>query len=47
MMTIQNKELAEQRKKKKRSCNTIIYGREEIKEQSDDTLFEDNMIQRV
>ena len=47
MMTIPNMALAEQRKKKEGSCNIIIHGREENKEQSDDALFVNNMTQKV
>ena len=34
-MTTRNEELAEQWEKKERSCNIIIHGREETKEQSE------------
>ena len=43
-MTTRNEELAEQKEKKERSCNIIINGTEENKEQSDDALFVKNMI---
>ena len=49
-MTTRNKELAEQREKKERTCNKIMHGREENKEQSDDALqalFVTNLIQQV
>ena len=47
MVTMQNEELAEQREKKERFCNIIIHGREENKEQSDNNLFVNNMIQKI
>ena len=43
MRTTQNKELAEQREKKKWSCNIITHGREDNQEQSDDALFVNNI----
>ena len=47
LVTMRNEELAEQREKKERFCNIIIHGREESKEQSDNTLFVNNMIQKI
>lgn len=49
MMTIQNEELASTKREERMilSSNILICEREENKEQSDDALFLNNMIQQV
>ena len=47
MVVTQNEESAEQRERKEPSCNIIIHAREENKEQSDDALFVNSMMQQV
>ena len=44
MMSTRNEELAEEKDKKERSCNIIIHGKDENKEEKDDSEFVKNMI---